>query len=91
MRTDDEIDDEIEDSIDDDLTIVDESLGSFDDPDLEALTEEFDFFKVSCRGGCGTFSIDEVSVLRIDLTRGVAEFRCPVCNDMQTGSLLVLD
>jgi hypothetical protein len=62
-----------------------------DDPERESLLEEFDFFNVKCSHGCGTFSLEEVTVLHADLINGTVEFRCPQCNEIQVGDLLILD
>lgn len=61
--------------------IADEELDSFG---VESL------FQVSCRGGCGTFGVDEVNVLD-NPQKGLVEWRCPVCNSLQTTDLLILD
>lgn len=98
--TDDEIENEIRElTVDEEDDLLEEEFLLEMDPedmnpeDLEAseIAEEFSFFEVTCRRGCGTFSIADVSVLHLDLHQGTAEWRCPNCNDIQAGSLLVID
>lgn len=97
--TDDEIEDEIRMTVEDEDDLMEQDIlheleeEGLDLEDVEAseFAEEFSFFEVTCRRGCGTFSIDDVSVLHLDVSRGTAEWRCPNCNDIQAGSLLIID
>jgi len=91
-------DDEIEQLIDEEIARGvpgEDYSGTYDEfpgePPTPELLEEFGFFNVTCKYGCGTFPLEEAEVLTIDLSQGTATFRCRLCNDIQTAELLILD
>lgn len=77
-----------------DEVVIDESdpeTPTPDDTELESLSEEFEYFQVRCRNGCGMFNLSEANVKSVDVDRGIVEFRCSACNEFQTSDLLVVD
>jgi hypothetical protein len=61
------------------------------DVDLDALIEEYEFYQVACRYGCGIRALGDTEILSIDPSQGTASFRCLLCNEIQTAELLILD
>lgn len=90
-------DDEIEQLIDEEIardmeeTYHQDNVEVRGEPPTPDLIEEFGFFNVTCKSGCGTFPLEDVEVLALDLHQGSATFRCRLCNDIQSAELLVLD
>jgi hypothetical protein len=79
--------------LDEDLIITDyeSDVEGSTDEELNGFVGHLSLFQLQCRNGCGIFAVDEVSLVNVNQTEGCAEFRCPVCNELQTGSLMVLD
>lgn len=93
MFTDEEIDEAIAEEIEMSLdNFEDAPLPSTGDPsEIVDYAEEFYYMSVACRECGTTFALSEVTMFHLDLNNGTAEFRCPGCNLIQTGDLLILD
>jgi hypothetical protein len=61
------------------------------DLDGELLGDDDDLYNVTCRTGCGIFSIKDVEMVELDLENGRATFRCRACNELQNAEILILD
>jgi hypothetical protein len=48
-------------------------------------------YLVRCREGCGSFGINEVVVVAGVMEDSYITFRCPMCNELQSGHVLVID
>lgn len=64
----------------------------------DELNEEFGavmpqdtYLQVDCRNGCGLFELKEVNVTDLKLSSGYATFRCPMCNELQTRTFILVD
>jgi len=94
MFDDDDIEDEIRDLCDDDTLGLLDCVNLLEDDDDDYNTEAGDYpsmFEVACRNGCGVFPMDEVNMINFNEAAMTVKFRCPVCNDVQTSSLLIED
>jgi len=89
MYDDDEIQELIEEEISHDQLVSQVEIQG--EPPTPDMIEQFGFFIVKCKSGCGLFPLEEAEVLGLDLHQGTATFRCRICNDIQTAELLVID
>jgi hypothetical protein len=53
--------------------------------------DDMRFFNVMCRNQCGTFPLNDVDRVELDMENGRATFRCRVCNELQNAEILILD
>ena len=74
---------------DDDEEVREFDFDLADDQALEVLISQLGAFQVTCKRGCGAFFMDEANILSMDESAGKAEFRCPVCNEIQTSDLIM--
>lgn len=91
--TDEEIDEAIAEEIELSMNTFEEApLPATGDPEeIAEYAQELYYMSVACRASCGDFGLHEVALFHLDLNNGTVEFRCPVCNLIQTGDLKIAD